>query len=156
MSSKFARPERSIRSELITLFAISLVPLGIMSVFPYRAIGYKFKQIDDKPRAFASLVFLSEEQEEAAIQRARSAWQTSNASEKGFEIDLSMESLPELGNSTVLETPLVHQKFRPMASSLEYVPLALPSLAAETPNKAEAAPIVSEKYFNDEDLMQLK
>lgn len=156
MKSKFARPERSIKSEMLSLLAVLLVPMGIMSVFPYNAIGHRFMRVNQQSHAFASLVFLDDAQEGEAIQRARSAWQTSNANEKGFEIDLSMESLPELGNPTVLETPIIHSQPRQFDSALENVLLILPSLAAKEPEKVEASPVVTEKYFTEEDLMNLK
>lgn len=156
MRSKFARPERTLRSELLSLLAVALVPLGIMSVFPYRAAMHKFKLSEKEPQAFASLVFLSDEQEAETIQRARSAWQTSSVTVKGLEIDLAMESLPELGSTTIMDAPVIHAHSRSYASSLAQVPLSLPSLAAEMPERFEAAPIVSEKYFKDEDLMKLK
>lgn len=156
MRPVFAKPERSLRSEIFSLLAVVLVSLGIISVFPYKAIGHKFKAAENASKAFASLVFLSEDEEQEAIQRARSAWQTSNANVRGLEIDLSMENLPEFESLTVLENPIVHSRVRKYASSPAQIPIELPSLAAEAPMKVESSPIISEKFFSDEDLMKLK
>lgn len=156
MSLKFTRPERTIRSEMLSLFSVLLVPIGIAIVFPYRAVGHSFTVSGKESRAFASLVFLTEEQEIEAIQRARSAWQTSDEKINGSEIDLLMERLPELDASVIMENPVVHSPARSISNSLNNVPLALPSLAAESPTKIEPSTIVGEKYFDDNDLMKLK
>lgn len=156
MRPEFSRPERTVKSELLSLLMILLVLLGVASVFPYRAIGYKFHIVDLAPKTFASLVFLSEEEEAEAIQRARSAWQTSHISERGLGIDLSMESLPELETTSVIENPVVHLRPRAIGGSLGNVPIVLPSLASEAPDKVDVSPIANEKYFSDEDLMKLK
>lgn len=156
MKVDFTRPEKTIRSELVSLLAVALVPFGIMSVFPFRAVGYSCKDNVQPSKSFASIVFLSEEEEIEAIGRARSAWQTAELGVKGPEIDLSMEILPEIDTTAVLDNPIVHVRNRLSSASLGNVPLKLPSLAAEAPEKVEIAPIVSEKFFSDEDLMKLK
>lgn len=156
MRLNFTRPERTLRSEMLSLFAVLLVPIGIAIVFPYRAIGHSFAVNWKESHAFASLVFLTEEQEIEAIQRARSAWQTSDDKLKGAEIDLLMERLPELDTLVIMENPIVHSPDRLIGNSLNNVPLILPSLASEPPTKVEPSSLASEKYFNDEDLMQLK
>lgn len=156
MSPAFTKPERSLRSEFLSFLAAMLVPFGIMSVFPYKAVGYNFSPKKEVTRSFASLVFLSEEEEREAIRRARSTWQTSNLSEKGVEIDLSLENLPELDTSVTIEDPIVHVSSRSFSSTLSNVPIILPSLAAETPKKVKMAPVENEKFFGDNDLLKLK
>lgn len=156
MRTDFASPERSLRSELLSLLAVVLVPVGIISVFPYRAINYTFKPSKVEIEPFASLVFLSEEEEIEAIERARSAWQTTGTATKAVEIDLSMENLPEFDNSAILESPIIHVRERLYTDSLEHVPLSLPSLAAELPEKIEISAPANEKFFSDQDLLNLK
>lgn len=156
MKASFSKPQRSIKSELFTLLAVSLVPLGIILVFPYKAIGFNFKAKESTFAPFASLVFLTEAEEIEAIERARNTWQTSSVSAKVAEIDLSLENLPEFENAAVLENPIIHVRERSAAADLERIDLALPSIAASAPEKIEASPIESEKFFKDEDLMKLK
>lgn len=140
----------------MSLLSVALVPCGIMSVFPFHAVGYAFKDEARPSKEFASIVFLTEAEEIDAIQRARSAWQSAGIGERGLEIDLSMEILPEIDTTAVLENPIIHVRNRVSAASLGNVPLKLPSLAAPSPRKVEIAPIVSEKFFSDDDLMKLK
>lgn len=156
MRPSFTRPERNLRSELLSLLAVALVPFGIMFVFPYQAVGHSVKLAADNTEAFASIVFLTEEEETEAIQRARSAWQSADASTRGKEIDLSLESLPELSSSAVLDSPVIHVRQRPASASLAHVPITLPSLAAEAPSKAKTSTLMQEKFFDDKDLMKLK
>lgn len=156
MISDFAKPERSFRSEFLSFLAAMLVPFGIMSVFPYKAVGHKFSSREESPKSFASLVFLSEEEESDAIRRARSTWQTSSPNEKGVQIDLSLESLPELDTSVTIENPIIHINSRAFSSTLKDVPIVLPSLAAEAPKKVKLPPAESEKFFDYDDLMKLK
>lgn len=156
MRPDFTRPERPLRSELLSLLAVALVPFGIMSVFPYKMIHYSCKSREKEPIPFASFVFLTEEKELEAVQRARSAWQTATGESRGVEIDLSLESLPELGSSMAMEIPVIHSHSQINTSSLYNLPLVLPSLAEKTPAKVEATPRIGEKFFTDDDLMKLK
>lgn len=156
MIPEFAKPERSFRSEFLSFLAAMLVPFGIMSVFPYKVIGHRFSSKKEVPKSFAALVFLDEEEEMEAIRRARSTWQTSSPNEKGLQIDLSLESLPELDTSVTIENPIIHVNSRTFSSTLKDVPIVLPSLAAETPEKVKMIPAESEKYFDYDDLMKLK
>lgn len=141
---------------MLSLLAVALVPFGIMSVFPYRMVNYSCKTQEKEPTPLASFVFLTEEKEFEAVQRARSAWQTAAAELKGLEIDLSLENLPELGSSMAIEIPVVHSQLQFNPASLSKLPLVLPSLAETPPAKVQSVPVVNEKYFNDDDLMKLK
>lgn len=156
MRPDFTRPERPLRSELLSLLAVALVPLGIMSVFPYNAIHHSCNRLEKEQVPIVSFVFLTEEKEFEAVQRARSAWQTASAELKGLEIDLSLESLPEIGMSMAMEVPVVHNHSQLNTSSLNNMPLVLPSLAEKTPDKVKPAPVTSDKLFSYEDLMKLK
>lgn len=152
----FAKPERSLRSELLSFLAVMLVPFGIIGVFPYKAIGHKFAPTKESPKSFAALVFLSDEEELEAIRRARNTWQTSSPYEKGVQIDLSLEGLPELDTSVTIENPVIHVNSRAFSSTLKDVPIVLPSLAAETPKKVKMIPAENKKFFDYDDLMKLK
>lgn len=156
MTADFAKPQRSIKSEIFALLAVSLVPIGIISVFPYKSVGHTFKSNEREARAFASFVFLTEAEEAEAIERARNTWQAVDTSQKGTEIDLSLENLPELDNASVLDSPVIHVRTRvdlPVSMQMEF---SIPSLEAPDHPKVDSSPIEQRKYFLDEDLMQLK
>ena len=103
MSGGKFRPRRPLRNEIYSLAGVMAVPLAIMFVFPYRAVGYKSDADRQRPAPGCAIVELTAEEELAAVEATRPSWRMRNEGVRNLVTDLGVEAIPETAPGAVMD-----------------------------------------------------
>ena len=139
MNRRPYRPKRSLKSELIPLFAVATLTAAIAAVFPYAAVGLKGVAPTVRRPTFV-LTRLTAAAEAEALKAARAAWRVSPQGTQRPRSEL-MRQLLRLGPAPNLPLTAVDERMHPppLAKSV-YLPAILPpSVAAKAPAALPAA-----------------
>lgn len=138
LTRDLVKPKRQWRYELYSLAAVLAVPLAVLFVFPYEAVGFT-AAADEPPRtASCAFVTLTEDEESAALSAARAAWKVSAEGVRRMRADLSVDAMPEEVPRAVMDVSERTRAAR--ASSVAYDELPMPSTRAAGAPVRIAAP----------------
>lgn len=103
---------RSVRSELLGLSVIAAMPVAIMLVFPYSAVGFKART---PPPHAASVAFveLDESAEAEALNSARTLWRMESSASRRLRARLPLAGLPDDEPGIKLQLPVVDSSTAP-------------------------------------------
>lgn len=136
------------------LLAMSL-PLAIVSVFPFGAIGYRVTEPSaDQDRPYTAIVTLSPEQEEAAMRSARSAWQFDARADRQHRVRLPLGELPDDSDGGLIEVRTPDPEGLPLPRSDYQAPPWLPSCRAAAPVKIARKPEPETPAFSRDELLK--
>lgn len=138
------------------LLTVGLLVAVLALIFPYGALTFRGK--DHPPaRSSAAYVVLSDEEAEAALHAAKSAWQTEDAAQRRLRVRMPLGELPEEGDLEVLNLDSSAAYSLSEPKPVVYgIPAYRPSLAAERDrSELPKAPLLSAPKFSREDLLQL-
>ena len=123
---------RRLRSEILSVATVLAVPLGLVAIFPYGALGFSpVRTTDRPPRPSAAIVFL----DDATVARTLRAARTMSRNAEGgrTSVDLLSADLP--GAETA---PMMSAGSRPRTDALPVVGDGMPPFL---PSRRAAAPV---------------
>lgn len=142
--------------ELMSMLTVVAISVAVVLAFPFDAVGFRPRAVRAVQSASAAFVSMTAEEQAAAMQSARTAWQVDSVGVRRLRVDLSVGELPEDPSTTALKVGL-----KPVRSGLKpvgYEPCAYPRTQAA----ATAVPIAKPKDepetrppFPREDLLKL-
>jgi len=148
---------RSIRQELLTLLTVLTIPVVLLAVFPYEAVGFAPAAHGGPPSASASFVRISPKDHAAALRAARSAWQVDADRDRHLRADLSVGELPAEQTAFSLDlkiapepTPMRTVEFGRVSYSPSLAARPLPKISRE--DKEEPA----RQAFSREELLKIE
>lgn len=100
------RPQRSLRSELVSLALVAVAPAASVAVFPFPALRFGAAEGPGAVPARCAFVSLSEAGELAAMDAARGSWKANAEEVRRLRANLSLTDIPE-------------EPFRPLVSISE-------------------------------------
>lgn len=133
MNSVVARPLKRVKHEIFALALVAAVPLAIISAFPFDAFFSRPAPNGDEMRLTCAFVALTDDEERAALSRARTSWQVNALGERHKYVEISTSELPPAPVRPVM----TERPSRPVAmAATEYIPDVLPpTVAAPAPAK---------------------
>lgn len=145
------------RKDILFIFYVTAVPLAILAVFPFSAIGFSPAEKAEEYAGSCAFVRLTREQENAAIESSRSAWRGSGSSLSGLTVNLYSIGIPEMESSQV--SRMEDRTGLPLPHAEEYSAFAMPSSLAAAPArvikpKADGNPIDGQP-FSRNDLLKM-
>ncbi len=150
-----SHPRRRLRSELGSLASVLAIPLGLLTVFPYEAIGF-IPSPAPKSRAQCAFVSLTVEQERKMLAVARSAWQVGAEGVRGLRTEMSSGELPSTPMGAVLDVRNVRSDSGHLRT--DFTPDSLPpSRGAARPSAIVGDPEPSEPSpsFSRDELLKI-
>jgi len=155
MSGRY-KPLRRLRNEIASLAFVAVVPIALVSVFPFDAL----RPLPDPPpntdSALCAFVTLSPAEEREALAAARAAWQLDRNAARRIRTDLFADALPARPPREVGEFETRHRTNR--TTPEPYTPDVTPSTLA-APSPAKIAPqdnaVKAPQAFSREELLRL-
>lgn len=156
MNSVTAKPLKRVKHEIFALALVAAVPLAIIGAFPFDAFFSRPAPNGDEPSLTCAFVTLTEDEERAALSKARTSWQVNALGEKYMHVEIATSELPPAPvRPVVMERPPRHV----IMAVPEYVPDVLPpTVAAPAAEKikVEADTSSSNKAaFSREELLKI-
>jgi hypothetical protein len=144
--------------DILFIFYVTVIPLAILAVFPYSAIGFvPSRDARAESAGTCSFVRLTQEQEYAAIESSRTAWRSPESSVSELMINLYSIEIPEMEASKV--SRVEERTDLPISVAEPYLPLAMPlSLSAPEARLIEQKSnvgIQKTKPFSRNDLLKM-
>lgn len=143
-------------TEASRVVLVASVPAVLMSIFPYKAIGFRAeKRAETRRTGMCRFVKLTAEEETDALNAARAAWATDASNLRRIRLELMGEELPDYGGGELLgyESPTERRE------RVRFVPEMLPeSLGAGEPAaiKAEEKQPEPALAFPREEMLKLQ
>jgi hypothetical protein len=148
-------PRRRLRSELGSLASVLAIPVGLLMVFPYEAIGF-VPSASPKSRAQCAFVSLTAEQERKMLAVARSAWQVGAEGVRGLRTEMAAGELPAAPMGAVLGVRSVRSDSGHLRT--DFTPDSLPpSRGAAPPSAIVGDPEPTEPHpaFSRDELLKI-
>ena len=92
------------RRDLWSVLAVLSAVMAMATVFPYASLRFRGREPSRSP-ASAAFVTLTEAEEGAALQAAKTAWQVASSNFRRLRAELSVASLPEHRYGPVMPRP---------------------------------------------------
>ena len=147
---------RSLRHELVSAALVMSLPLALCLAFPFEAIGFRATPAATATRASFAFVTLSEEEEQAALQAAKTSWQFNVPAGQRMRMRLPLGGLPDEQVGLRLDVMSEGLTQSPTAPLGYPAPPWEPSARAKEPVKIQRAPSSdATPAFTREELLKL-
>lgn len=147
---------RSWRHEFASTALVLSLPLAICAAFPFESIGFKATVVASESKASAAFVTLSKDEEDAALQAAKTSWQFNVPAGQRMRMRLPLGGLPDEQDGLRLDVKTDVIKPRSIAPIGYSAPAWEPSMRAEGPVGIQRGPSPEAKpAFSREELLKL-